>query len=89
MPDFTLETLALISIGLYAVLIVSIGFYVSRQIGDSGDYFLAGRSLTWYLIGLSLLASNMSNTSIIGKLKNSKPSLCTPIITTRPSHCCL
>ena len=66
MPDFSLETLDLISIGLYAVLIVGIGFYVSRQIGDSGDYFLAGRSLTWYLIGLSLLASNMSSTSIIG-----------------------
>lgn len=66
MPDFSLHTLDLLSIGIYLVVIIAIGFYVARRVSDSADYFLAGRSLTWSLIGFSLLASNMSSTSIIG-----------------------
>ncbi|MBP3192697.1 sodium:solute symporter [Natronogracilivirga saccharolytica] len=66
MPDFSLHTLDLVSIGIYLLIIIAIGFYVSRRVKDSTDYFLAGRSLTWSLIGFSLLASNMSSTSIIG-----------------------
>jgi len=66
MPDFSLHTLDILSIGFYVVVIIIIGFYVARRVGDSADYFLAGRSLTWSMIGFSLLASNMSSTSIIG-----------------------
>lgn len=66
MPDFSLNVLDLTSIGIYLVIIIAIGFHVARRVRDSDDYFLAGRSLTWPLIGFSLLASNMSSTSIIG-----------------------
>ena len=66
MPDFSLHALDFVSIGIYLAVIIAIGFYVARRVHDSADYFLAGRSLTWSLIGFSLLASNMSSTSIIG-----------------------
>ncbi len=33
---------------------------------DSGEYFLAGRALPWYLIGFSYYASNMSGASFVG-----------------------
>ncbi len=34
--------------------------------GDPSGYFLAGRSLPWYLIGFSYYASNMSGASFVG-----------------------
>ena len=66
MPDFTLTTLDISVIVLYALGIFGIGLYFSRKTDDSEDYFLAGRSLTWGLIGISLLASNLSSSSMIG-----------------------
>lgn len=66
MPEFTLETLDLVVIIGYVFVIVGIGLYVAKNTETVDDYFLAGRSLTWYLIGFSLLASNMSSSSLIG-----------------------
>ena len=60
MISFELDTLDLIVIGVYLIGIVGIGFWVSRKTESEEDYFLAGRSLTWPLIGLSLFASNVS-----------------------------
>ena len=46
----------------YFIGVVAHGIYVSRkQSGGSEDYFLAGRSLPWYLIGFSLFASKYQN----------------------------
>ena len=66
MPEFTLTTLDISVVLLYGVVIFGIGLYFSRQTDDSEDYFLAGRSLTWGLIGISLVASNLSSSSMIG-----------------------
>ena len=66
MPEFTLTTLDTTVVVLYAFVIFGIGLWVSRQTDDGEDYFLAGRSLTWGLIGISLLASNLSSSSMIG-----------------------
>nr|VFK68097.1 MAG: solute:Na+ symporter, SSS family [Candidatus Kentron sp. UNK]VFK73414.1 MAG: solute:Na+ symporter, SSS family [Candidatus Kentron sp. UNK] len=66
MFESRLEILDLAMVALYLVFIVGLGFYFSRRMKTSDDYFLAGRSLTWPLIGLSLLASNMSSSSLIG-----------------------
>lgn len=47
--------------------IISIGVYVSRKNkNEAEDYFLAGRSMTWPLIGGALFASNISSTTLIG-----------------------
>ena len=66
MPEFELQTLDLALIALYVVGIVAIGFYFAKRTKTTDDYFLAGRSLGWWLIGLSLYASNISSSSLVG-----------------------
>jgi len=59
----------LIFIG-YAILIVGLGLWLSRSKKgheeDSKDYFLAGGTLSWWAIGASLLAANISAEHFIG-----------------------
>ena len=66
--DFS--TLDFIVFALYAVLILSIGLFVSRQkkgeTKSAEDYFLAGKSLPWWAIGASLIAANISAEQFIG-----------------------
>jgi SSS family solute:Na+ symporter len=49
---------------VYGILIVSVGVWISRtkkgQQKTAQDYFLASRSLTWWAIGASLIAANIS-----------------------------
>jgi SSS family solute:Na+ symporter len=49
---------------IYALIIVFLGLYVSRtkkgEVKTAQDYFLANRSLTWWAIGASLIAANIS-----------------------------
>ena len=54
--------------GAYALIIIAIGLYVSRfsKEKSSSDYFLAGRSLSWWAIGASLIAANISAEQFIG-----------------------
>ncbi len=56
---------------LYAVGLFGIALWVSREpkgeTKDTEDYFLAGRSLPWWAIGASLIASNISAEQIIGQ----------------------
>ncbi|MCY4778846.1 sodium/sugar symporter [Sphingobacterium sp. UT-1RO-CII-1] len=57
---------------VYFVIVASYGIWVynkkrSRVVGgDSKDYFLAEGSLTWWAIGASLIASNISAEQFIG-----------------------
>ncbi|MHA6345375.1 sodium:solute symporter [Roseivivax sp. CAU 1761] len=52
---------------VYFAGVIAHGVYVARkQKAGSANYFLAGRSLPWYLIGFSLFASNMSGSSFVG-----------------------
>ena len=55
---------------LYILGIVGLGLYVSREkkghTKNSNDYFLAGNKLTWWAIGASLIAANISAEQIIG-----------------------
>ncbi|MBU0559427.1 MAG: sodium/sugar symporter [Bacteroidetes bacterium] len=54
----------------YIIGIVSLGLWVSKEKKghekDTKDYFLAGKSLPWWAIGASLIASNISAEQIIG-----------------------
>ena len=56
--------------GLYALIILSVGLWVSRskkgQQKTAEDYFLAGKSLPWWAIGASLIAANISAEQFIG-----------------------
>jgi len=50
----------------YIVGVVVFAMYMSRREESSEDYFLAGRKLTWFLIGISLIASNISTEHFVG-----------------------
>ncbi len=54
----------------YAIIIVGLGLYLSRgkegKEEDSKDYFLAGGTLSWWAIGASLIAANISAEHFIG-----------------------
>ena len=51
----------------YAILIISIGLWVSRKGNKTTeDYFLASKSLPWWAIGASLIAANISAEQFIG-----------------------
>ncbi len=65
---FELALIDYVIVVVYFIGILAHGLYVSRKNKDSGSegYFLAGRSLPWYLIGFSLFASNMSGSSFVG-----------------------
>lgn len=50
----------------YFILILGIGLIIARRTTTGDDLFLGGRSFTWGLIGLSIFASNISSSTIIG-----------------------
>ena len=66
-----LELIDLIIIALYGIGLFGIALWVSREPAghkkDTEEYFLAGRSLPWWAIGASLIASNISAEQIIGQ----------------------
>ncbi len=51
---------------VYLIATIGLGLYLSRKHDSAEDYFLAGRSMIWPFIGLSLFASNISSTTLIG-----------------------
>ena len=50
----------------YFALVIVIGLVVSKHTKTGEDLFLGGRSFGWGLVGLSLFASNISSSTIIG-----------------------
>lgn len=50
----------------FIAAVVSVGILMSRQEKDSESYFLAGRGLSWWLIGFSLIAANISTEQFVG-----------------------
>jgi SSS family solute:Na+ symporter len=64
--DITLSTIDLAIVAGYFVVVFIIGFTMARRTHSAEDLFLAGRRLGWLPIGLSLFASNISSTTLIG-----------------------
>jgi solute:Na+ symporter, SSS family len=62
--NFTFTTLDMIIIVGYILAIVAYGFY-HRKAGSSEEYFLAGRDMTWPIIGISMFSANISSNSLI------------------------
>ena len=54
----------------YIIILVSLGIFLSRgkkgEEKSSTDYFLAGNTLTWWAVGASLIAANISAEQFIG-----------------------
>jgi SSS family solute:Na+ symporter len=55
---------------LYFIIVASYGYWIylkkKKQVTDTKDFFLAEGSLTWWAIGASLIASNISAEQFIG-----------------------
>ncbi|CAH1000156.1 Sodium/glucose cotransporter [Neolewinella maritima] len=50
---------------IYAVFIIGYGLY-SAKAQSSEEYFLAGRDMTWPIVGISLFAANISSSTLVG-----------------------
>jgi SSS family solute:Na+ symporter len=56
---------------IFVVAVIGIGLWQSRgekthSEHGAKDYFLAGRGLTWWLVGFSLIAANISTEQFVG-----------------------
>jgi len=57
----TLSTLDWFIVGLYFILSLAIGIWSSKKAGkDTKSFFLAGRNMPWWLLGISMVATTFS-----------------------------
>ncbi len=59
----------------FVATVVVFSMYMSRREETSEDYFLASRGLRWYLIGLSIVAANISTEQLVGMAGQSAGSV--------------
>ena len=63
----TLSSLDLSIFALYFAVVIGIGIYAARKsVGTQRDYFLAGDKLPWWMVGGSIVASNLSSHQFVG-----------------------
>ncbi|MDD7691307.1 MAG: sodium/solute symporter [Prevotella sp.] len=64
------QTIDYVVFCVYIVILVAMGMFLSRnkkgEKKSSNDYFLAGNTLTWWAVGASLIAANISAEQFIG-----------------------
>ncbi|XP_056131606.1 sodium/glucose cotransporter 4 [Lampris incognitus] len=65
---FTMEAADIAVVVLYFIFVMAVGIWSSVEANRStvGGYFLAGRSMTWWPIGASLMSSNVGSGLFIG-----------------------
>ncbi|MCA9414123.1 MAG: sodium/solute symporter [Candidatus Omnitrophica bacterium] len=69
MQSFPLGAMDYLAFLLFFVALSIIGYLAGRkERASSDDYFLAGRSLPWYVVGTSFVASNISTEHFIGMI---------------------
>ncbi|MHC4122949.1 MAG: sodium:solute symporter family transporter [Planctomycetota bacterium] len=67
--NFSLSVLDYFAFIAYFVVLCLIGFWFGRKEKTAPeDYFLAGRTLPWYVVGSSFIASNISTEHFIGMI---------------------
>ncbi|HHT35252.1 MAG TPA: sodium transporter, partial [Bacteroidales bacterium] len=66
MNSFSISTVDIIILTAYIAFIVIWGLKHGKS-SDSQSYFLAGRSMPWWIVGLSLFAASISSTTLIGQ----------------------
>jgi len=66
-PQSTLTSIDWLAIALYFGILLGVVWWVVRKNKDTAaDYFLAGRNLSWWIIGASIFASNIGSEHIVG-----------------------
>ena len=66
MNGITIGILDIVIILVYLAFIVWWGLRHGKS-SDEGSYFLAGRTMPWWVVGLSLFAASISSTTLIGQ----------------------
>lgn len=69
-----MQSIDWLMVGGYFVLLVTIVWWSSRRTKTTTDYFLAGRDIGWFVVGCSLLASNIGSEHIVGLAGNGATS---------------
>lgn len=67
MSLFSLATLDYAVLGAYLVGMLWLGAVFSRRQTSSDEYFLAGRSIPWFAVGLSVIATLMSSLTYVSE----------------------
>jgi len=70
-------------VALYAVSMLVIGFYYSRRIKNTEDYYLGGRQMHSFMVGLSLFATLLSTISYLavpGEMIQHGPTYLTEVL---------
>src|SRR5438132_2474181 len=63
----TLGELDWLAIGAYFSILLCVAWWVVRKSKDTAaDYFLAGRNLSWWIVGASIFASNIGSEHVVG-----------------------
>jgi SSS family solute:Na+ symporter len=63
----TLTGLDWLAIAFYFSILLGVAWWVIKKRKDTAaDYFLAGRNLSWWIIGASIFASNIGSEHIVG-----------------------
>src|SRR5688500_19260894 len=61
-----MSTLDWIVLGVYMVAIIGFGLWAGRGNKKMDDFFLAGRQMRWWAVGLSVMATQISAITFIG-----------------------
>ncbi len=61
-----LSNIDIIIIVAYMVLMLLMGYFIGKDNENQEDYFLAGRSMSWFPVGLSIAATMISCNAFIG-----------------------
>jgi SSS family solute:Na+ symporter len=70
MNTFQISTIDVVIFLAFVATVVTVGLVKSKNEKSSEDYFLAGRGLSWWLIGFSLIAANISTEQFVGMSGN-------------------
>ncbi len=65
MPSVNLTHLDLVVMAIYVIVLVCWGLYHTKR-ANAEDYFLGGRGMAWWLVGLSMFSTVVSSSSLVG-----------------------
>ena len=62
----SLKPVDLMIVGVYFIIVLTIGFYLKRFATTGEDFFLAGRGLSAWVAGLSFISANLGSLETLG-----------------------
>lgn len=66
MDQFNIQGIDLFIVICYLIALPAFGFYFKKFVKTEKDYFLAGRMLPWWIIGFSIIGTNIGATDYVG-----------------------